>query len=194
MPPAEPPATKKPTETAVLVLLPEADEVVGPYRARMDRAAVLGVPAHVTVLYPFVPPHDVDARVIDALAGAVASVPAFDVAFDRTAWFDNRVLWLAPAPSDPFRDLTRAVWARFPAHPPYGGAHDDVIPHLTVGHDVPVDALRAAAGAIEPRLPVRARVTRAWLLRGSAERGSWQRVVDLPLGAGPAEAAGTVEA
>jgi len=182
------------TETAVLVLLPEVDEVVGPYRARMDRAAGLGVPAHVTVLYPFVPPDAVDARVIDALAAAVATVPAFDVTFDRTAWFDDRVLWLAPAPAGPFRDLTRAVWAGFPAHPPYGGAHDDVIPHLTVGHDVPVDALRAAAAAIAPRLPVRARVTRAWLLRGSAEPGSWQRVVDLPLAAGTGEAAGSVEA
>jgi hypothetical protein len=186
--------TAPPTETAVLVPLPAADEVVGPYRARMDRAAALGVPAHVTVLYPFVPPDAVDARVIGALAEAVGSVPAFDVSFDRTAWFDERVLWLAPSPPDPFRDLTRAVWARFPDHPPYGGAHDDVIPHLTVGHDVPVAELRAAAGAIVPRLPIRARVTRAWLLRGSAEPGSWQRVVDLPLGSGAGEIAGTVEA
>jgi len=185
---AKPPGKPPPTETAVLVLLPEADEVVGEYRARMDRAAALGVPAHVTVLYPFVPPDAVDARVIDALTEAVASVPAFDVAFDRTAWFDDRVLWLAPAPAGPFRDLTRAVWARFPAHPPYGGAHDDVIPHLTVGHDVPTAALRAAAAAIEAHLPLRTRVTRAWLLRGSAEPGSWHRVVDLPLGAGNVEA------
>jgi 2'-5' RNA ligase len=185
--------TAPPTETAVLVLLPAADEVVGAYRARMDRAAALGVPAHVTVLYPFVPPDAVDAQLIDALAEAVGSVPAFDVSFDRTAWFDERVLWLAPAPADPFRDLTRAVWARFPDHPPYGGAHDELIPHLTVGHDVSVDELRAAARAIGPRLPVRARVTRAWLLRGSAEPGSWQRVVDLPLGPGAGWTAGTVE-
>jgi hypothetical protein len=43
------------TYSAVLVPVPEAERVVSRYRARLDGAAALGVPAHVTVLYPFVP-------------------------------------------------------------------------------------------------------------------------------------------
>ncbi len=42
-----------PTETALVVPIPEAEEAVAPFRTTLDRAAGLGVPAHVTALYPF---------------------------------------------------------------------------------------------------------------------------------------------
>ena len=45
-------------------------------RGRLDQAATLGVPAHVTILYPFVPPGAMSADVVDAAAAAVASVRA----------------------------------------------------------------------------------------------------------------------
>ena len=61
-------------ESAVLVPGPEAEPVVGRHRARLDRAAVEGVPAHVTVLYPFVPPPEITAATIEVLAAAVRSV------------------------------------------------------------------------------------------------------------------------
>jgi hypothetical protein len=54
MNPALIPATA--AESAVLVPVPEAERGVSGHRNRLDRAAVWGVPAHVTVLYPFVPP------------------------------------------------------------------------------------------------------------------------------------------
>ena len=44
------------TESAVLVPIPAAERVVSTHRSRLDGAAALGVPAHVTVLFPFVPP------------------------------------------------------------------------------------------------------------------------------------------
>ena len=42
-------------ETALIVEVPAAEVVVGRHRAWLDRAAALGVPAHVMVLYPFRP-------------------------------------------------------------------------------------------------------------------------------------------
>jgi 2'-5' RNA ligase superfamily len=87
----------QPTESAVLVLVPEAESVVADYRADLDAAAGLGVPAHVTVLYPFVPPERVDDAVMSALQRAVRSVAAFDVTFAQLRWFDRSVLWLAPS-------------------------------------------------------------------------------------------------
>ncbi|NIQ97618.1 MAG: 2'-5' RNA ligase family protein, partial [Desulfuromonadales bacterium] len=42
------------------------------------------------------------------------------------------VLYLGPEPDWPFRDLTVAIWKRFPDHPPYGGRHRDIVPHLSV--------------------------------------------------------------
>jgi hypothetical protein len=101
-------------QSAVLVPVPEAERAVGGHRHRLDRAAARGVPAHVTVLYPFVPPSAITATVIAGLAGAVGSVSAFECEFAATAWFGEEVVWLAPRPDEPFRALTRAVSAAFP--------------------------------------------------------------------------------
>jgi len=171
------------TQSAVLVAVPEAEPVVSRHRARLDGAAALGVPAHVTVLYPFVPPPAITAGVLAALAGAVTSVGAFECRFPATAWFGEEVLWLAPQPDEPFRALTRAVCAAFPGYLPYRGGFDDVIPHLTVGDRPPGGAadLRAAEAGIRPALPVAARVSRAWLMTGSTAPDSWRPVAELPL-------------
>lgn len=171
-----------PTESAVLVPLPEAEGAVGRFRAELDRSAAWGVPAHVTVLYPFRMPDGIDDQVLAALVAAVAAVPAFEVTLTRTAWFRDDVLWLAPEPDQPFRDLTSAVHRRFPDCPPYRGAYPELVPHLTVGHDAPVDVLRSAATAITPHLPIRARVAAARLMQGTTAAGSWHTVAELPLG------------
>lgn len=170
-------------ESAVLIPVPEAEPVVGRHRARLDRAAVEGVPAHVTVLYPFVPPPEIAAATIEVLTAAIGSVAAFDCLFSGTAWFGEDVMWLAPRPDEPFRALTRAVSAAFPGYLPYGGAHDEPIPHLTVGDRPPggVADLRAAEAEVVTALPVRTRVSRAWLMTGTREPDSWHTVAELPL-------------
>jgi 2'-5' RNA ligase len=168
-------------ETALIVAVPEAEAVVGPYRARLDTAAAWGVPAHVTVVYPFGPVGRLDAFA-SAITEAVASVPAFDFTLTRTAWFGSTVLWLAPDPAPPFRDLTHAVGRQFPEYPPYVGEFEDVVPHLTIGHDRPPDELSAAAEAIRPHLPIRSRCRAVQLIAGSSAPGTWRTVAEFPLG------------
>jgi hypothetical protein len=63
-------------ESAVLVPVPEAERAVGGHRDRLDRAAAWGVPAHVTVPYPFVAPPAITATVIAGLADAVGTATA----------------------------------------------------------------------------------------------------------------------
>ena len=171
-------------ESAVLVPVPDAERVVGRHRARLDRSAAEGVPAHVTILYPFVAPAEITTATIEVLAAAVGSVSSFDCRFPGTAWFGDEVLWLTPVPDGPFRALIRAVSAAFPGYPPYGTMMvGDVIPHLTVG-DRPaggVAELRAAEADVLGALPVRTRISRAWLMTGTREPGSWQAVAELPL-------------
>ena len=153
-------------------------------RSRFDPSATRGVPAHVTVLFPFVPPERLDPQVVSRVAAAVRSVPPFDCAFLRTAWFPGDVLYLAPEPGEPFRLLTAAVFAAFPEFPPYDGAYDDIVPHLTIGHP-PLGTstqLRRAEAALAPQLPVRTRVDRAWLMSGTPVPGSWRVLDELPLG------------
>lgn len=118
----------EPTETTVIVPVPDAEPVVAGYRTRFDAAATWGVPAHVTVLYPFVPPARLDRQVIDQLQRLLREVPAFDCVFTECGWFGDEVLWLAPEPVGVFRALTARVFAAFPDFPPYGGQFDDVLP------------------------------------------------------------------
>ena len=159
--------------------------MVGRLRGRLDRAAAWGVPAHVTVLYPFARPEAITSEVIELAAAAVASVPAFGCTLARTSWFGEDVLWLAPEPDQPFRALTTALHAAFPQYPPFGGRYPDVVPHLTIGTRPPGGPamLEAAEADVRPSLPVRTFVSRAWLMTGTQAVASWRVAAELPLGA-----------
>lgn len=171
-------------QSALIVPVPRAEEVVAEHRRRFDPSSPWGVPAHVTVLYPFVDPDAVDDEVVRRLEEAVGGVPAFDCVFRRCGWFDEDVLWLAPEPDEPFRALTAAVWRAFPQHPPYGGAYPDVVPHLTVGQrpEAELAELLGVEELVSAVLPVRAYVDRVHLLTGAPEPDSWRTVHEVPLG------------
>lgn len=171
--------------SAVIVPVPAAEPVVASYRRELDRAASWGVPAHVTVVFPFAPGDELSPALVDRLATVVARVAAFDLVLDRCSWFGEDVLWLAPLDDGPFRALTAAVVEEFPAWPPYGGAHDDVVPHLTVGERRcgSPERLRAAEADVATRLPVTTSVDHALLISGTEQPGSWRTVARLPLSA-----------
>lgn len=170
-----------PARSALVVAVPEAEPVVGHLRQRLDGSARLGVPAHVTVLFPFVPVTDVDDQVLRTVAEVVGSLAPFGYAFPRTDWFGDAVLWLAPADPGPFRELTSRVVAAFPQHPPFEGAFEDVVPHLTVGHRHPRPVLEAAEREVLPRLPVTGWATEVLLLTETASGGRWEQRAALPL-------------
>lgn len=171
------------TETAVIAPVAALDRVVGRHRAALDHSAMWGVPAHVTVLYPFLPPDQVTAATLDRLREVAAGSTAFECRFDRVDWFGDDVIWLAPEPDAPFRALTEAVWRRFPDHPPYGGAHPETIPHLTVGSTRAGDlaGLRRAAADLGPSLPATALIDRVWLVAGTDAPDSWRTLAEFPL-------------
>jgi 2'-5' RNA ligase superfamily len=96
-------------ESGLLVEIPEAEPAVRRFRERLDSSAGLGVPAHITVLYPFIPPAALDAAVLGQLERLFAAVPRFAFRLDRTSWFGQEVVWLAPSDPGPFRILTQCV-------------------------------------------------------------------------------------
>lgn len=177
----------EPTEAAVIVPIAAAEPAVGAHRYDLDPAERWGVPAHVTVLYPFVDPSEINEEVMATLTTAVAPVHAFDCEFADTRWFGDDVLWLAPQPDQPFRQLTAAVWQAFPQHPPYGGIHDDVVPHLTVAEShngANLTAMRAAARAAQASLPIRAHIDTVLVIAGTTEPNSWRILQELRLTTG----------
>ena len=160
------------TESALLVPVPEAEPLVGGWRAKYDLAAQKGVPAHITILYPFVPPAEITVETVDELAGFFSRFAPFDFVLTRTARFPQ-VVYLAPEPAEPFLRLTEAVHERWPSFPPYGGAFDEVVPHLTVverddGSDI--DVLDIVERDIVRGVPIQARAREVWLMQGD---GSW---------------------
>lgn len=170
------------TESAVVVRVPDADPLVAGHRARLDPSAAWGVPAHVTVLYPFVPPADLDDGVLARVAAVAAGVAPFTCRFATTGWFGDEVVWLAPDPSDPFDRLTQHLVDAAPGYPPYGGAFDDVVHHLTLGQGADPADLRRAAEVVARDLPLEVEVTDLSVMVGRAAAARWHVVADLPLG------------
>ena len=164
--------------SAVVLPVPAVDPIVSPWRDQFDPPVPDGMPPHITALFPFLPEHQLTDEVVGQLQALCAACDPMTVEFAGTARFPG-VLYLQPEPADELRDLTLALAARWPEVPPYGGLHDDVVPHLTValGDDVSFDAIETA---LATQLPVRARLREARLYVFDGSR--WQVRAELPLG------------
>ena len=171
-------------QSALLIPVPEAEALVGPWRELYDPSAEVGIPAHITVLYPFVPRDDVDDPLLEALTGHFAQVPAFDYRFPKSDRFPG-IIYLAPEPAQRFRTIITDITSRYPAYPPYGGDHADVIPHLTVADRrarLDMVLMDRVERGLARGLPFVARAREVWLM--TCRRKRWSRRARFPLRAG----------
>lgn len=169
-------------QSGLLIAVPEAEDLVGEWRRRLDPAARDGIPSHITLLFPFMAVTDVDGAVTDTLGRYFETVEPFDYQLHRVAWFGHEVIYVAPEPAERFRALTVALAAAWPAFRPYGGVHADIVPHLTVGDHARRRDMEAAADALAPRLPISARAHEVLLMGGAGPAGTWSTVHRFPLG------------
>lgn len=166
--------------TALVILLPEAEPAVSRVRTRHDPAVRLGVPAHVTLLFPFMPQAAVSAAVEESLRGLFAGFESFSVSFAEVRRWPQEA-YLAPQPDAPFIALTRGIAAAFPKYPPYEGRHAEIIPHLTVAQGGGTAAEQGAeemAAALEEAGPIQAVCRAATLLENSV--GVWRVMRTFP--------------
>lgn len=168
-------------ESALIVPVPAADPFVGDCRDRFDPACGWGVPAHITVLYPFIPPDELDGDAVEELRRMFAKVESFDFALDEVGWFDDEVAWLRPTPGEPFVRLTELVTDHWPEYPPYQGAHDELVPHLTLAQGETEEARDEAVESVRSQLPIPARAREVWLMTGTQEPASWTTYAAFPL-------------
>jgi len=163
-------------ESLLLVALPDLD----PYITQWQLGSVSdGIDAHVTVLVPFLPAAEIDDAVLAELARIFSTHAPFDLTFAKTARFPE-VLYLVPEPDQPFRELTAAVFERWPQCPPYEGHFEDPTPHATVVHAKAESRYEEVRFALEPQLPVRTRAAAVDLLTFDGSR--WQLHTRFPLG------------
>lgn len=129
-------------------------------RAAHDPSAAEGVPAHITLLFPFRTAADIDDDALARARAIAAGARPFDFTLARIGRFDGTI-YLAPEPAAPFVALTQALAGAFPEHPPYGGLHRDIVPHLTVA--------RGDAAVLDR---VESELATAWPARGIAARAT----------------------
>lgn len=143
-----------------------------------------GLPPHVTVLYPFLPPAELTEEVRRRLLEICWSTDPLELRFPEVGWFD-RVTHLPVMPADGCLGLLDKISRCWPQARPYDGAFATVVPHLTVAHKyLPERTL----SRLEQGLPLTTTVTALTCLT-SSEHG-WNRVWTMPFrGSGVAPSA-----
>src|SRR5215813_8353849 len=101
-------------QSGLIIEVPEAEPAVRQHRERLDTSSPLGVPAHITILFPFMPPETIDEAALTRLGELFAEVSQFRFVLNRIGWFGDDVLWIGPADSGPFRALTQRVFRAYP--------------------------------------------------------------------------------
>jgi 2'-5' RNA ligase len=169
-----------------VILAEHVEPLVSAVRQRFDRSAARGMPAHITLLYPFRHPDRIDLGLLEELQVLFAAQPPFSFRLVGLCGFPG-VLYLVPQPFEPFDQLTREVALRFPDTPPYAGLVPDPTPHLTVAQTPPAEALADLAAellaTLGPRLPVACIAARATLAIKRA--GRWCVAEHFVLGGSP---------
>lgn len=165
-----------PDESTIIIPVPEAEELVGAYRDRYDPVARAGIPAHITLLYPFLDREAITRKSVTEVREVFQSFQPFDFFFAEARRFPG-VLYLHPQPKIEFIRMTLALVNHFPDHPPYKGAYSSIVPHLTVAHVDDAVALEAIAVEFQSHagsyLPMKSRVEEIWLM--VKRNGKWSK-------------------
>lgn len=171
--------TDQVARSGLVVTVPEAEPAVRAWRDRLDPSVGSGMPAHVTVLFPFLPEGRLDGDTLAAISDVIGRHKRFEARFERCGRFPG-VLYLAPEPATPFRALTEAVVDRWPETPPFGGQFADIVPHLTIAQGQDDAVLDDAEAGLLDRLPVVTRVASVDLMVHDGSR--WRQRASFALG------------
>jgi hypothetical protein len=133
--------------TTLVVPVPEAESAVEYWRERYDWSASLGVPAHITVLGPFLPPSRIGNDVLDRLTSLCSRLPRVRFRLAGVELLQG-VTCLTPHPAEPFRVMTEVLEAEWPEA---ARGVTGVMHHLTVARDISVfEKVRAELAKIVP--------------------------------------------
>jgi 2'-5' RNA ligase len=165
-------------DTALVLLVPEAEPVVRSWRTGHDPSATEGMPAHVTVLYPFIAEGDLNDHTLNEIAGIASEWQPIEVGFAEFGRFPQ-VLWLKPHGTACLELLTQ-VRDRWPECLPYGQSNREVIPHLTITDGASEQIAAQAQADVAPHLPLKAMISAIALMAFDGRR--WRCRQEFALG------------
>jgi 2'-5' RNA ligase len=160
-----------PATESALVILTRLPDAIQRIRQRYDPAAALGVPPHVTIMYPFLPPAEMTGEVRRELQGLAGRQPRFTYTLPSLLEWPDGVRVLAAEPALPFRALTSAVQERWGLVPYEGSvALEEIVPHVTLGRELSSVAARQLVDVVASEKVIeRDAVALTLLIR----RGTW---------------------
>jgi hypothetical protein len=169
-------------DSALIIQVPEAEKLVGSYRLDYDPVARLGIPAHITLIYPFIPPSLITKDDRARLQSLLSTYPVFECSLTKLDRFPNG-LFLAPSPKAQIVNLIRKIELAFPEYPPYGGQFPEIVPHLTIAQSEDSALLDNIAEELivkmKEELPISKKVTEASLFEKT--NSLWNRTEIYPL-------------
>jgi 2'-5' RNA ligase len=119
--------------TTIMITAPHPVQAIAvPLLRRYAADTLVRVPAHFTVLFPFVPLERLDSA-SQTVREICASIAPFDITLSGYDSFPG-VAFMTALDPEPIQAVFRRIYAAFPECPPYEGAYgNDLHPHMTVG-------------------------------------------------------------
>lgn len=163
-------------QTALVIPVPAADALLASVGVGYPETVREGVPAHVSLLYPFVPAAELDERVIKALGELLAEQGPMLVEFGE-CYHRGGFVAVRPDPLEGLTELVSTVRRRWPQVVPYEGRYGDVEPHVTLAVDASEETAVRIEQEVSAQLPISAELRKAWLVAFEDRwrvRGRWE--------------------
>ena len=168
-------------ETALVLVLDDAGPFDAVRRQYASWSVERGIPFHITLLFPFAPRSELTGGVLAKTRAFFADRRPLEFELTRVAMWPQDV-YAVPEPDDDLRECMYALHALFSQWPPYGGIHDTVVPHATLGEDLDASTVYEDIDRrIRAHLPWRYRADAATLLEEYAP-DRWRELERIPFG------------
>jgi 2'-5' RNA ligase len=166
-----------------VLVLDDARAQLEPVREEFHADSVaIGIPLHVTLLYPFAPPNKVDEV---ALTDLFVKFDAFTLTLRGVATWPL-VVYAIPEPREQLLAMMHALFDQYPEYPPYDGEIAEPEPHATLSELAPTESIEEVAAAIRAKtesfFPITCEVRDVALLEED-EADRWRERRRFPLGA-----------
>ncbi len=172
-------ASLRPSEATALILRVALPPRLEALRMRSVPDAADGLPAHLTVAYPFAEAGSIDDGVVALVRDVVARHAPWTMRLvERRRWPDT--VYASIDPDGPAIALQADLATAFPSLPIYGGTIDVFVPHVTVAEGEAADDPDIDADPAWNDLPISIAVSEVELIvRG--EDGGWASTRTFPL-------------
>jgi hypothetical protein len=118
-------------QTALVFLVPEAEAPLSRVASAFPQLVRPGLPAHVTILSPWIPLDEVNQKALDLCAGLAASMAERTVSFNKIGMKPG-FIYLGSDEASSIEAICDAAKRTWPCLPPYAGKHKDLLAHITL--------------------------------------------------------------